>query len=102
MKRLTPILQANGFSLISSSTGQLRLSQGTVTRTRWEKTDDNGKVATVEIRQVCDSPEYGTLQPGTRRACACICSAAELQQALDYHGIDIIIGIPQMKKGGDQ
>ena len=100
--RLTSVLEANGFRQTSSSSAKLRFSQGSVETTRWEKDDDYGNVATVEVRQVADSPEYGTLQPGTRRACACICSAAELQQALDYHGIDIIIGIPQMKKGGEQ
>lgn len=95
------MLEANGFRQVSSSTAQLRLSQGAVKVSRWEKADGAGKVATVEVRQVNNSPEYGTLQPGTRRACACICSAEELQQALDYHGIEIIIGIPQKKKGGE-
>ena len=99
--RLTSALEANGFRQVSSSTARLRFSQGSVETTRWEKSDDYGRVATVEVRQVNNSPEYGTLQPGTRRACACICSAEELQQALDYHGIEIVIGIPQKKKGGE-
>ena len=102
MKALTQILKANGFSRTSSSSSTLRLSQGSVTLSRWEKTDNYGKTAVVQVRQVNDAPEVGTLQPGTRRACANIVSAEDLQKALDYHGIDIIIGIPQMKKGGDQ
>lgn len=99
--RLTSVLEANGFRQISSSSARLRFNQGSVETTRWEKADDYGKVATVEVRQVADCPEFGTLQPGTRLACAAICSAEELQQALDYHGIEIIIGIPQKKKGGE-
>lgn len=94
-KNLTPILQASGFSRTSSSNSTLRLSQGTVTRSRWEKTDNYGKTAVVEVRQVNESPEVGTLQPGTRRACANIVSAEDLQKALDFHRIEITVITPQ-------
>ncbi len=94
-KNLTPILQATGFSRTSSSSSTLRLSQGTVTRTRWEMTDPLGKTAVVEVRQVNESPEVATLQPGTRRACANIVSAEDLQKALDFHRIEITVITPQ-------
>lgn len=92
---LTTLLEANGFRQVSSSTAQLRLSQGTVKVSRWEKADEAGQVATVEVRQVDDSAECGTLQPGARRACAGISSADDLQKALDFHHIEITVITPQ-------
>lgn len=95
MKPLTQILKANGFSRTSSSSSTLRLSQGSITLSRWEKTDNYGKTAVVQVRQVNESPEVGTLQPGTRRACANIVSAEDLQKALDFHRIEIPVITPQ-------
>lgn len=94
MKPLTQILQATGFRRTSSSSAALRLSQGTVTRSRWEMTDNYCKTAVVEVRQVNESPEVGTLQPGTRRACANIVSAEDLQKALDFHLFEITVNTP--------
>lgn len=94
-KNLTPILQATGFSRTSSSSSTLRLSQGSVTRSRWEMTDPLGKTAVVEVRQVNESPEVATLQPGTRLACHGIVSAEDLQKALDFHRIEIPVITPQ-------
>ena len=94
-KNLTPILQASGFSRTSSSNSTLRLSQGSVTLSRWEKTDNYGKTAVVQVRQVNDAPEVGTLQPGTRLACHGIVSAEDLQKALDFHRIEIPVITPQ-------
>ena len=94
MKPLTQILQATGFRRTSSSSAALRLSQGTVTRSRWEMTAPLGKTAVVEVRQVNESPEVGTLQPGIRRACANIVSAEDLQKALDFHLFEITVKTP--------
>jgi len=94
MKPLIQILQATGFRRTSSSSAALRLSQGTVTRSRWEMTDNYGKTAVVQVRQVNESPEVGTLQPGTRSACANIVSAEDLQKALDFHLIEITVKTP--------
>lgn len=95
MKPLTQILKANGFSRTSSSSSTLRLSQGSVTLSRWEKTDNYGKTAVVQVTQVNESPEVGTLQPGTRLACHGIVSAEDLQKALDFHRIEITVITPQ-------
>lgn len=89
MNTLTPILQATGFRRTASSSATLRLSQGTVTRTRWEMADNYGKTAVVEVWQENDGEERGTLQPGSRLACAGIRSAEELQKALDFHLFEI-------------
>lgn len=94
-KNLTPILQASGFSRTSSSSSTLRLSQGTVTRSRWEMTDNYGKTAVVEVWQENDADESATLQPGTRLACHGIASAEDLQKALDFHRIEIPVITPQ-------
>lgn len=89
MNTLTSILQATGFVRTSSSAASLCLSQGTVTRTRWEMADNYGKTAVVEVEKVNDGEERATLQPGSRHACAGIRSADELQKALDFHLFEI-------------
>lgn len=91
---ITPILLATGFRRTSSSSAALRLSQGTVTRSRWEMTDNYGKTAVVEVWQENDGDECATLQPGTRLACHGIVNAENLQKALDFHLFEITVKTP--------
>lgn len=94
MRTLTPTLQANGFRCTSSSTATLRVTQHTVTRSRWQR-DIDGRPAVVEVQQLDDGPERGVLQPDSRRACAGILTDADLTKALQFHLFDITINTPQ-------
>lgn len=90
---LSETLKRNGFCCGSSSTTSLS-DGGTVSRARWARTDAYGRTAVVEVEKVNDGEERGTLQPGSRRACAGIMSAEDLQKALDFHLIEITVKTP--------
>ena len=90
MRTLTEILQDNGFRRVAYSSATLKQSHGTVKTARWTR-EIEGRSATVQVHQVDDGEEKGTLQPGSRRACAGIVTAEDLESALAFHLFEVEI-----------